>query len=401
MAEFPYLRPSVGWEVEVNDIRPSSSPAEPMDPTASTYCAYNQTRQRFLCVNIESANFSATDLDTRLLHLSSGSDAGIWIAPIQKISPTNIRVPLDLIYLDSDSVVLDAVESFPLSQPTARIGSATSMLALPAQTIGSTGTQIGDRLLLCAPAEMKQRLHSLSHPNGGARSEQTPASCQEANAESDSHPQKMVGNLLPFLSRSSATIPGDAESIASALSLCVSIAPASPEIAPIVADPIVAAPAVSAPRPQPTPRPVRNWKAPRPKSWFKRLLSPEPSDPRKASRTELSWLVAYFFTGGRSIAHAIRDISVTGMYVFTQERWYPGTVVRMTLTDKRNQISERSFTINAEVVRSTDDGVGFRFVLKDAIDPRDAFTSAVDLHAQGVYRVDVEAFLLRISTDTR
>jgi len=89
---------------------------------------------------------------------------------------------------------------------------------------------------------------------------------------------------------------------------------------------------------------------------------------------------------------------VTGAFVFTEDRWYPGTVVRMTLTDKRNPADERSFTINAEVIRSADDGVGFQFVLKDGKDSRHAAASGVDRQAQGVFRAQVEEFLLRMSS---
>jgi hypothetical protein len=128
------------------------------------------------------------------------------------------------------------------------------------------------------------------------------------------------------------------------------------------------------------------------------LLSPEPSDPRKSPRAALPWLVAYFFTGGRPVPHEIRDVSVTGVFVFTEDRWYPGTVVRITLTDKRDPTPQRSLTVNAEVVRSADDGVGFQFVLKGSKDSQQVSASVVDRAAQGVYRAEVEEFLLHMSS---
>jgi hypothetical protein len=173
----------------------------------------------------------------------------------------------------------------------------------------------------------------------------------------------------------------------------VPVAPALPEITPV-------APAQAVASPQPDQTPAPRWRAAAPKTWLQRLLSPEPSDPRKAPRTALPWLVAYFFTGARPVAHGIRDISATGLYVFTEDRWYPGTVVRITLTDNRNPTAERSITINAEVIRSAEDGVGFHFVLKDGKDSRHAYASGVDRQAQAVYRAEVEEFLLRTSTET-
>jgi uncharacterized membrane protein (UPF0127 family) len=335
MAEFPFLRSSAAWKVEANNAGPASSPGDQFNPEASKCCAYNQTRQRFLCANVESANLSANNFAALLLDLTRSSDAGLWIVPIHSISSTNVRVPLDLIYLDRNSVVLDAVESFPLSQATGLIGSATSMLALPSQTIGSTGTQLGDQLILCAPEEMKLRLQPMTDPIAGIRSEANPGSGHAADEGNYWLPPK-VGNLIPFVDRSNLTSVSDVASTGSDSSVDVAIAPDSFDVAPIVA-----APAVGPVPPQPVQDPAPRWKASPPKSWLKRLLSSEPSEPRKAPRSALPWLVTYFFTGGRPIAHAIRDISVTGMYVFTEERWYPGTVVRMTLTDKRNQITER------------------------------------------------------------
>jgi hypothetical protein len=102
------------------------------------------------------------------------------------------------------------------------------------------------------------------------------------------------------------------------------------------------------------------------KGWWKRLLSPDPPQPRQAQRERLEGLAAYFFTGGDPVAHGVRDISPTGLYVLTGERWYPGTIVRMTLTDRRRPSAERSITVYVSVVRWGNDGVGVEFVLADA-----------------------------------
>jgi hypothetical protein len=398
MAEFPHFRSSVARKVEANGPGSAIAPGDRSNPEAGKYCAYNQTRQRFLCANVEAADFSTTGLDARLPGLTPSSGTGLWIVPIRNISPTSVRVPLDLIYLDRNSVVLDAVESFPLSQATASIGSATSILALPSQTIASTATQPGDRLILCAPEEMKLRLQQMAGPKAQTRSEQSPSPSQSAALANDRLHPKAVGNLIPFVDRSNPKASSENEPTTSASAASIPIAPAPPEVAPAVTAPTTPEPVAAPVPPQPDQEPAPRWKAMPSKGWLKRLLSGEPSDPRKAPRTALPWLVAYFFTGGRPVPHEIRDISVTGAFVFTEDRWYPGTVVRMTLTDKRNPAAERSFTINAEVIRSADDGVGFQFVLKDGKDSRHAAASGVDRQAQGVFREQVEEFLQRMSS---
>jgi hypothetical protein len=100
------------------------------------------------------------------------------------------------------------------------------------------------------------------------------------------------------------------------------------------------------------------------RSWFTNLLLGDPVDPRNALREELPGLIAYFFTGGTPTAQEVRDISATGMYIVTNERWYPGTVVRVTLTDRDHPTADRTLTVNAKAVRRGSDGVGLEFVLE-------------------------------------
>ena len=63
-------------------------------------------------------------------------------------------------------------------------------------------------------------------------------------------------------------------------------------------------------------------------------------DPRKSPRVPAPALAVYFWTGGVPQAHGIRDISATGLYVVTEERWYPGTVVRMTITTTNSVVEQ-------------------------------------------------------------
>ena len=343
---------------------------------------------------MEAADFAATSLEDRLPGIAPNSGAGLWVAPVQRIAPTSVRVPLDLVYLDCNSVVLDAIESFPISQSTALSAPAASMLVLPAETIASTGTQRGDRLLLCVPEEMKLRLLGMEAPDGETGSAAYPRNDTSEDDELNKNP---AGNVLRWVDRFNTRASTDATRSASAP---VQITVSDPEV-PVAGGPalIEIAPAdvdESAAPAQPDEAPVRCWKATPSKNWLQRLLKPEPSDPRKAPRTVLPWLVAYFFTGGSPAARGIRDISATGMFVVTEDRWYPGTVVRITLTDQRNPTAERSFTLNAEVIRSGADGVGFRFVLRDGKDERNASAPGVDRQVPGVYRAEVEKFLLRM-----
>jgi hypothetical protein len=79
-------------------------------------------------------------------------------------------------------------------------------------------------------------------------------------------------------------------------------------------------------------------------------------------------LVAYYWGGSESLPHEIRDISVTGAYLCTTERWYPGTLIQSTLSRNHGEHQNAStefIIVNCEVVRQDGDGIGVRFISPD------------------------------------
>lgn len=389
MNELPYLRFATAPKFEgqgggVSVFQPGAGP--------SKVCAYNQTRERFISVDVDAGDFAPAVLNNRLPSLTAGCNTALWIVPFRGISPTSVRFPIDLVFLDERGVVLFTVDSFPISQVPNSGTAPASVLALPAQSIASTATGRGDQLLLHPPEEMKVHLQQLAQAKAQNQAEPSEAPGPSAGSVSDSSVPKAVGNLLPWVDRS-RPVP--------AVEQPISVAP----VAPIQAPPALAAPVAPSPAPQPSapeqpaaPEPnddqpwVKRHKAP--KGWLERLLASEPADPRRAQRLAIPWLGAYFFTGGKPVAYAVRDISSTGLYVLTEERWYPGTVIRVTLADGRHPTPDRSFTANARVMRAGKDGVGFQFVLNE--DRRSGKQSGIDNQALGVDREQIELFLHRL-----
>jgi hypothetical protein len=99
------------------------------------------------------------------------------------------------------------------------------------------------------------------------------------------------------------------------------------------------------------------------RSWFKKFWSS--SERRKGRRKSPLPLVAYFYwNGGVPEPRQVRDVSPTGMYLLTEQRWYPKTLITMTLmrSDKPSDDPDRCLTINVKVVREDSTGVGFEFV---------------------------------------
>jgi PilZ domain len=335
-------------------------------------CAYNQSRERFLGSDVDAGDFSISSLDVRLPLLATDSGAGLWLNPFRGISATSVRVPLDLIYLDQDCRVLETVESFPISRVSGSCRSAVSVLVLVADTIRSTETRRGDRLILCAPEEMKRRLQQHDKSSPVAKPEVT-------DAFGKNEPVRVVpGRVLMWEDRFKAKDP------------VVEVPAPNPTPVEVPS----AEPLTPFPETQETVAadPVQKNIKPA-KSWLQRLLSPDPPDPRKAPRELLSGLSAFFFTGGAPVEHGVRDISPTGMYVLTQERWYPGTVVRMTLTDRMEATAQRSITLNVSVVRWGNDGVGLKFVLQNG---RDRSQGTADAMSANADKAQVDQFLQRL-----
>ncbi len=96
------------------------------------------------------------------------------------------------------------------------------------------------------------------------------------------------------------------------------------------------------------------------KRWLASLLVPEAD---RSERRAAEDFVCYRWDGSGVKEEAIRDISSTGVFVLTAERWAPGTTIWMTL-QKRGPLavsSERRMTIQATAARLGEDGVGLSF----------------------------------------
>lgn len=120
--------------------------------------------------------------------------------------------------------------------------------------------------------------------------------------------------------------------------------------------------------------------------WLKDWLS---SDRRRAQRLPLPGVVAYYWTGSAPRAYQIADISATGFYLLTEERWFPGTMVLMTLqrTDNDGNNLEDSIAVQSRVVRWGSDGLGLAFVLAP---------SGAAVREQGADKKTLDRFLSRL-----
>jgi hypothetical protein len=142
-------------------------------------CAYNQTRECFLGLQVIAGDFSLPSLNEWVNTLTPNSGSGIWMVPFRGVLATQVRAPLDLLYLDEDCRVIDAVEFFPTFCVSPSSPPASSVLALPSHSIFSSQTQPGDRLMVCSAEEMEWLLEQAEQP--GTTNVSTPPSVSSSS----------------------------------------------------------------------------------------------------------------------------------------------------------------------------------------------------------------------------
>ncbi len=289
------------------------------------YCVYNQTRESFLSLGVTVADITIEKLRAMIERLTIKADSGLWMMPYRGIPSAKGLSPIDLLYLDKDYRVIQEVESFPTSSVEPLRDEAASALVLPAHTIYSSQTQPGDQLVICVADEMERRLERI------ADSFTTVPSVQTAASVGDRPPGIAPEGSPPFNDR---------------LSILQFDNPGSDSAANSAS------------------RPSRSDAF---KAWLQNLIS---LDRRRARRLPLPGLVAYYWTGSTPRAYQVADVSLSGLYLLTEERWYPGTLVLMTLqrTDTEGRNLDDAVAVQSRVIRWGTDGLGLSFVLPKAMD---------------------------------
>ncbi|MGC1421427.1 MAG: PilZ domain-containing protein [Terracidiphilus sp.] len=311
------------------------------------YCVYNQTRESFLSLGVNVADTAAKQLKVLMENLTIKADAGLWLTPFRGVPATKGLTPVDLIYLDEDNRVIQAIESFPnhAIEPTRE--QPASALVLAGHTIFSTQTQPGDMLLICVADEMEERLARLSNvaghnapARGSAEGKSSPVAVAEASSEMDQAAELQIAQQ-----RLAEKDGVEAETVQNA-------------------------------------------------SWFIRFLRWLSTDRRGSKRHPLPGLVAYYWTGGAPQAFHIADISTNGLYLLTDERWFPGTMILMTLqrTNTDGDDPDDFISVLTKVIRWGTDGVGLSFVPSNTVD----LNSGEALPETGVGKKALHRFIQRV-----
>jgi uncharacterized protein len=112
--------------------------------------AFNQTRQVYLATEMALANTHWS----RLRGLVGASDQefrggrGLWITPCRGIHTLAMRFSIDVVYLDREGTVVHLEQNLPPWRFAPVRLQAASVIELPCQTVASTETAVGDKIVI-------------------------------------------------------------------------------------------------------------------------------------------------------------------------------------------------------------------------------------------------------------
>jgi len=106
------------------------------------------------------------------------------------------------------------------------------------------------------------------------------------------------------------------------------------------------------------------------RSWFEKTFAHEQVIQPRPERREVPGLEAIHWTGSSPGLDIVKNISSTGMYLVTRERWPEGEVnpIRLVYPELTDDSAEKQVTIETRTVRWGEDGMGLSFVLPEYMD---------------------------------
>ncbi len=274
-------------------------------------CACDRTRQSAIGVEIEFVDTVDQPFAAIVKDLSDVSKDGLWLNPFRGIPPGSRLSRFDVIYLDENCRVLEYAENFTEAEFAPLAIVPASALILPAHTLASTHIQRGDRFRICRDNQAIAGFDNtlpLSDPDDASQ-------CAKNSESPATHAQVINREEL-------AMKPEGASS---------DVVDEKPSL----------------------------------KVRFLRWLFPEPAsiDRRRGERLPVPGLVAYYWTGGAPRAYQLGNVSGSGLYLLTEERWLPGTRIVMTLQKENHEPNSVNFSrVESKVIRWGEDGVGCEFV---------------------------------------
>ena len=110
--------------------------------------AFNRTRETFLVTELWVADTHWTRLKGLLgtSRATFWAGKGLWIVPCHGVHTFAMSFPIDVVYLDENDTIVHIEENVKPWRVTPLRMEASTVLELPARTVWSTSTKIGDRI---------------------------------------------------------------------------------------------------------------------------------------------------------------------------------------------------------------------------------------------------------------
>jgi uncharacterized membrane protein (UPF0127 family) len=108
--------------------------------------AVNVTRNKTLANSLLVADTFLSSLLGLMGRRSLPVGEGLWINPCQSVHSMWMRFPIDVIFLSNQKSIIHMVESMKPFRITKYVSESRSVIELPANTITTTQTQVGDRV---------------------------------------------------------------------------------------------------------------------------------------------------------------------------------------------------------------------------------------------------------------
>ena len=118
-----------------------------MSSGPKTY-VFNRTRQAYLATELSVADTHWSRFCGLMLKDASAfqKGRGLWIVPSRGVHTFAMRFPIDVVYLDKSHRVVHLAAGLKPWRMAAVKLEAASVLELPGDTLGPSGTSIGDEL---------------------------------------------------------------------------------------------------------------------------------------------------------------------------------------------------------------------------------------------------------------
>lgn len=106
----------------------------------------NASKHTWLATTVRKADSFMTRLVGLLQRKGLGPEEALWLIPSKGIHTIGMKFPIDVVFLDKHSVVLEAISGLAPYRITAVRFRGHSVLELPKGTVQKSRTEIGDQL---------------------------------------------------------------------------------------------------------------------------------------------------------------------------------------------------------------------------------------------------------------